>query len=195
MNAAVHIGLKSSARRREPVLLRLLPLLCLTAAAASGCGYSLAGRASSLPSYIQTIGIPAFTNRTSVFNLETLLTEKVRAELIGRGKYKVLPVASGVDALLTGEVVAASLVPVSFTVGQLASRYAISISARVELQDLHENKVIWENPGLVFRQEYEATSGQSAQDPAAFFGQDTNALDRMSTDFSRTIVSAILEAF
>ena len=84
MNAAVHIGLKSSARRREPVLLRLLPLLCLTAAAASGCGYSLAGRASSLPSYIQTIGIPAFTNRTSVFNLETLLTEKLGQLIISR---------------------------------------------------------------------------------------------------------------
>ena len=32
-------------------------------------------------------------------------------------------------------------------------------------------------------------------DPAAFFGQDRNALDRMSTEFARTIVSAILEAF
>jgi hypothetical protein len=178
-----------------PFVLGLVSFLCFTVAVAPGCGYSLAGRGSSLPSYIQTIGIPAFTNRTSVFNLETLLTEKVRAELIGRGKYKVLPDAGGVDALLTGEVVAATLVPVSFTAGQLASRYAISISARVELQDLHENKVIWENPGLVFRQEYEAQSGQSAQDPSAFFGQDTNALDRMSTDFARTIVSAILEAF
>ena len=32
-------------------------------------------------------------------------------------------------------------------------------------------------------------------DPAAFFQQDTNALERMSTEFARTIVSAILEAF
>jgi hypothetical protein len=55
--------------------------------------------------------------------------------------------------------------------------------------------VLWENPGLVFRQVYEAQSGQSADDPAAFFGQDTNALERMSTDFARSIVSAILEAF
>ena len=34
-----------------------------------------------------------------------------------------------------------------------------------------------------------------AADPAQFFGQDQNALDRMSTEFARTIVSAILEAF
>src|SRR5262249_19812372 len=57
------------------------------AIAASGCGYSLAGRGSFLPSYVKTIGIPTFVNRTTVFNLETLLTQKVRAEFIGRGKY------------------------------------------------------------------------------------------------------------
>jgi len=54
---------------------------------------------------------------------------------------------------------------------------------------------LWENPGLVFRQEYEAQSGVNALDPAAFFGQDLNALERMSTDFAQSIVSAILEAF
>jgi hypothetical protein len=32
-------------------------------------------------------------------------------------------------------------------------------------------------------------------DPAAFFGQDAQALDRISADFARSIVSAILEAF
>jgi len=40
-----------------------------------------------------------------------------------------------------------------------------------------------------------AQAGQTAADPAAFFGQDVTALDRISTDFARSIVSAILEAF
>ena len=55
--------------------------------------------------------------------------------------------------------------------------------------------MLWENPGLSFRQDYEATSGRGVLDPVAFFQQDANALDRMSTEFARTIVSAILEAF
>jgi hypothetical protein len=84
---------------------------------------------------------------------------------------------------------------VSFTVNQLASRYALTVAARVELRDIRENKTLWENPGLIFRQEYEAQGGTNALDAAAFLGQDTNALDRMSSDFARTIVSAILEAF
>jgi hypothetical protein len=161
----------------------------------SGCGYSLAGRGSFLPDYIKTIGVPTFGNRTTVFNLETQLTQKVRSEFIGRGRYQIVPDASNVDALLTGDVTAVTATPASFTDQQLASRYIITMTASVQLRDVRENKVLWENPGLVFRQEYEAQSGQTAADPAAFFGQDANALDRMSTDFARSIVSAILEAF
>ena len=174
----------------------VLGVLCtLGVLCAVGCGYSLAGRGSFLPAYIKTIGIPTFANRTTVFNLETTLTQKVRGEFIGRGKYQILPQADGVDAVLTGEVSAVSIAPASFNTQQLASRYAITMTARIELRDTRANAVLWENPSLVFRQEYEATSGTSAVDPAAFFGQDANALDRLGTDFARTIVSTILEAF
>jgi hypothetical protein len=169
--------------------------LLFLAVATTGCGYALAGRGSSLPSYIRTIGVPTFVNRTTVFNLETMLTQKVRSELIGRGKYQILPQATGVDAVLTGEVTAVSIVPSSFTAQQLASRYAITMTARVELRDVRENKVLLENPSVMFRQEYEATSGRGVTDAVAFFQQDANALERMSTEFARTIVSAILEAF
>ena len=161
----------------------------------SSCGYALAGRGSFLPEYIQTIGIPTFTNRTTVFNLETMVTQKVRAEFIGRGKYKVLPESTGVDALLTGEVTAVSIIPSSFNANQLASRYSVTMTARIELRDMRRNAVLWENAGMVFRQEYEAPGGANALDPAAFFGQDANALERMTSDFAQTIVSAILEAF
>jgi hypothetical protein len=69
------------------------------------------------------------------------------------------------------------------------------MTARIELRDLRDNKVLWENPAVMFRQEYEATSGRTATDPASFFQQDATGLERMSTEFARTIVSAILEAF
>lgn len=141
------------------------------------------------------IGIPTFANRTTVFNIETTLTQKVRSEFIGRGKYTVLPQATDVDALLVGEISSVNIQPASFSTTQLASRYVITMTARVELRDARANKVLWENPSLVFRQEYEATSGTSAVDANAFFGHDVNALERISTEFAQTIVSAILEAF
>jgi len=179
------------------MLRNVLCVLCLLCggACASSCGYTLAGRGSTLPASIRTIGIPLFTNRTTVFNLETTLTQKVRAEFIGRSKYTIVPEAAGVDALLTGEVTAVVIQPASINANQLASRYAITMVARVELKDARTNMVLWDNPGLVFRQEYDASGSQSAVDPSAFFGQDTNALERLSTDFAKSIVSAILEAF
>ncbi len=175
-------------------------MVCASAATLfPGCGYSLAGRGSFLPDYIKTIGVPTFGNRTTIFNIETQMTQKVRTEFIGRGKYQIVPESTDVDALLTGEVSDVNIQPVSFTTDQLASRYVITMTANVQLKDTHGNKVLWENPGLVFRQEYEAQSqaggGQAVLDPAAFFGQDANALERMTSDFARTIVSAILEAF
>lgn len=175
------------------LFLCVLGVLCVFSA--PGCGYALAGRGSFLPAYIRTIGIPTFLNRTTIFNLETMLTQKVRAEFIGRGKYQTLPESTGVDALLTGEVTSVSIVPSSFNTQQLATRYSIIMTARIELRDTKANKVLWENASVTFREEYDATGGKSAVDPAAFFEQDTTALERMSTAFARTIVSAILEAF
>ena len=180
---------------RKSFLCTLCVLGVLCVESAVGCGYSLAGRGSFLPAYIHTIGVPTFTNRTPVFNLETMLTQKVRAEFIGRGKYQILPDNTGVDALLTGEVTAVTIQPASFNAQQLASRYTITMTARIELRDMRENKVLWENPSVLFRQDYDSTAGRTNTDPAAFFQQDTTALDRMSSEFARTIVSAILEAF
>ena len=176
---------------------------CRTAALAIGlgtflsvaCGYSLAGRGSFLPASIRTIGIPLFTNATPFYELELALTERVRSEFIGRGKYTVLPQEAGVDAVLRGEVTNITLTPAAFNDQQQATRYAITMTAKMEFRDLAANKVIWENPALVFREEYEVTSGGSATDPKLFFGQDANALQRVAQDFARTVVSAILEAF
>jgi hypothetical protein len=176
--------------------LRVLCVLCSLCVLVAACGYSLAGRGSFLPAHITTIGVPTFTNRTTVFNLETQLTQQVRSEFIGRGHYRILPEGgSGVDAVLTGEISAVTIAPTNFSTQQLASRYVITMAARVQLRDLRDDKILWENPSLSFRQEYEAQSTNSSLDAAAFFGQDQNALDRMSAEFARTIVSAILEAF
>jgi Arc/MetJ family transcription regulator len=160
-----------------------------------GCGYTLAGRGSFLPAYIQTIGIPPFVNRTSVFNLETQLTQKVRSEFIGRGKYKIMPDTASVDAVLTAEVLSVTSTPASYGAQQLASRYTLRMTIRVELRDQRDNKVLWQNPGLLFSQDFEVPTGTTGLDPATFFGQDANAFDRMTTDFAKTIVTSILEAF
>jgi hypothetical protein len=50
-------------------------LLAVLAIAVSACGYTLAGRGSFLPASIRTIGVPAFTNTTSVYQLDSVVTD------------------------------------------------------------------------------------------------------------------------
>ncbi len=167
----------------------------LVAMASSSCGYALAGRGSFLPAYIQTIGIPQFINTTPVYELEQVFTERVRTEFINRGNYKVQPNNTGVDALLTGEILTIHIQPASFTDEQQASRYILTVTAKIEFRDLKTNKVLWENPQWVYRDEYEATAGTDALDPNAFLAQGSDALERVGSEFAKAVVSAILEAF
>ena len=169
--------------------------VAVLAMASSSCGYALAGRGSFLPAYIQTIGIPQFVNTTPVYELEQVFTERVRTEFISRGKYKVQPDNTGVDALLTGEILTIQIAPASFTDQQQASRYILTVTAKIEFRDLKTNNVLWENPQWVFREEFEATAGVDALDPNAFLAQGSDALERVGTEFAKSIVSAILEAF
>lgn len=159
------------------------------------CGYSLAGRGSFLPSYIRVIGVPEFGNQTSYIEVERRFTERVRAEFIGRGRYKVLPQETGVDAALRGTITGLSIVPANFNDSQLATRYIIVVNTKIEFVDLKTNKTLWENPSLVFREEYDLPPDTQAGNPSAFFGQGSNALERVANDFARSVVSAILEAF
>jgi len=175
--------------RRLFVQAVVLVALCVN----TGCGYSLAGRGAFLPPHIKTIGVPAFTNLTSVFDVERRVTERVRSELIGRGRYTVAPRAEAVDAVLSGEISSISISPSAFNDQRQAIRYALVLTAKIEFRDLKDNKVIWSNPAMQFREEYEISG--TVSDPNAFFGQDVNALDRLAAEFARTLVSAILEAF
>jgi hypothetical protein len=99
----------------------------------------------------------------------------------------VLPQSSGVDALLTGQIVGLTITPASFTDQQQAARYTVTIVAKMEFRDLKTNQVLWDNPALVYREEYEAAQGTDALDPNAFFGQEANALERISTEFARSV--------
>ncbi len=177
-------------RRVIPVLVLMLAVL-----AQSGCGYSLAGRGSFLPAYVKRIGIPLFKNGTTVFNLDQMVTDKVRSEFIGRGKWTIVPDQSGVDALVSGTITSVTLTPVAFNTGQQATRYALAMTGSVEFKDMQANKVIWTNPGMSYREEFDVPASSNTLDTSTYFGQNANALDRLSSEFSRALVSAILEAF
>jgi hypothetical protein len=170
--------------------------VALVAVTTSACGYALAGRGSFLPADIRTVGIPKLENKSTFFQVEDVITEKIRAEFIGRGKYAVMPEALGADAVLTGEITSVSVQPVGFTAEQLASRYLFTLAMRVQFADARTNEVLWSNDALIFREEYElATRGTVALDGAAFLDQEKSSVDRIAGDLARSVVTEILEAF
>lgn len=164
----------------------------------SGCGYALAGRGSFLPSDIRTVGIPLLENRTPIARIDQIVTEKVRREFISRasGKYEIVPTPSGADAVLSGAITNITYNPVGLTEQQQASRYLFTVTIRVQLTDSRNSQVLWSNEALTFREEYDLrTRGNGQLDGAVLLEQEGPALDRLSTDLARTVVSAILEAF
>ena len=178
-------------RRRSFVV----AMLGAAALAQAGCGYTLAGRGNFLPSYIRVIGIPVFANNTSVYDLEQQITQRVRAEFLGRGRYQVVALTEGADALLNGTIAGLSLEPSGFNENNQATRYIVRVNLKVEFRDVKANKVIWENPSLEIVDEYDLTTGTGALDASAFLGQNRAAADRISETVARRTVSSILEAF
>ena len=175
---------------------RFVGLILILGLSGAGCGYALAGRGSFLPSDIQVVGIPQLQNNSTFFQVEQILTEKIRTEFIGRGKYRVVPDAPGADAVLSGEVTSISVQPVGFTDQQLASRYLFTLSMKVQFTDSRNNEVLWSNDSLLFREEYElAARGTTALEGASFLDQERSSFDRIAGDVARTVVTAILEAF
>lgn len=176
--------------------LQLALTLVVLACSVSGCGYALAGRGSFLPAYIRVVGIPQLQNASTFFQVEQVLTEKIRTEFIGRGRFTVLSSAEGADAVMTGAVTSITVQPVGFTEQQLASRYLFVLTMRVEFTDARTNQVLWSNDALTFREEYElSTRSNTALEGATFLSQERSSFDRIADDVARTVVTAIVEAF
>jgi hypothetical protein len=171
-------------------------VLALAVCAGAGCGYALAGRGNTLPSHIRIVGIPQFENGTVYPELDRIVTESVRAEFSSRGRFRVLPEVEGADAVMTGRITRIDLVPSNLSSTLQASRYTVTLVVSVEFRDKTNNdEMIWSNPSMVFRDEYDVPPEASQADPTAFFRQDVNALERLSKNFARTAVTSILEAF
>lgn len=178
------------------IRLATVALVVLASLSGSGCGYALAGRGSFLPDYIRVVGIPQLQNNSTFFQVEQVLTEKIRSEFIGRGKYAVVTDAAGADAVVTGAVTGITVQPVGFTEQQLASRYLFTLTMRLQFTDSMTAQVLWSNDALTFREEYDLTTRSStALEGASFLSQERSSFERIADDVARSVVTAILEAF
>ena len=172
-----------------------LPLAVIAAlvftASLTGCGYHVAGRAGDLPAEWTTIAVPAFKNDTTRYRIEQRFTAAVIRQFVQRTKYKIVQDPDNADAVLHGEVVSIETAPVLFdaTTGQVTTML-VTVHTKVQLIATKDEKPVYENNDMVFRDEYQISS-----DVQSFFEEQDPALERMSRDFAAQLVSNVLENF
>ncbi len=172
----------------SPTLRTLFAAVCLLSTA---CGYRVAGKGERLPPDVKTIAVPIFENNTRQYHIEQQFAEAVTREFIERTKFRVTPDPSQADAVLKGAVkdVRSGVVTYDLQTGR-ATTLQIQVTASVQLVDLHSRKTLFSNPNYIFREEY-----QLNQPTPSLFPEDQPALDRLSRDMARTLVTDILENF
>jgi outer membrane lipopolysaccharide assembly protein LptE/RlpB len=185
------LGNRSSRGRARAFHLALFVALLFVVLAAGGCGYHVAGHASTLPSDWTTIAVPAFTNDTTRYRIEQRFTQAVIRELITRTKYRVVQDQQSADAVLHGEVTSIETNPGVFeaTTGQV-TMMIVTVHTKVQLIDNKTKKPVYQNEDMVLREEYQISS-----DVTTFFEEGDPALDRMSRDLASRLVADVLENF
>lgn len=161
-----------------------MPLLLL-----SGCDYHTANSAIHLPGDVHTLAIPSFKNTSQSYHTEAVFTQAVIKEFSSRTSYRIVS-GEDADATLRGTITSFAIIPLTYdnTTGQTSS-YLVTITTRLTLTD-RSGKVIWQNPSMMFRQQYEQT-----QDLASFIQEDSAATRRLATEFASAAVADIVESF
>jgi outer membrane lipopolysaccharide assembly protein LptE/RlpB len=170
---------------RRALALAIAPLALL-----AGCGYHAPGHSSRLPENLHVLAVPMFVNQTQTYRVEQILTREVVREFIDRTHYRVVGDTGAADATLKATVLSAQSAPLTYDpqTGRISSAL-VTLSLKVSLVE-RGGRVLFENPNYTFREQY-----QVSREITSFFAEETPAVERMSRDFARTLVSDVLEAF
>jgi len=168
-----------------------LAVAAVVAFGAANCGYHVSGHGNLVPKTVKTIAVMPFNNITVRYQLARLLPADIGHEFITRTRYHIVADANAADAVLTGTLTNFGYYPIIFDpVSGRATEVEVIVTVQTTLTDRATGKAIFNRSGYEFRERY-----QISIDPAAYFDESGPAMQRVSRDASRSIVSAILEAF
>ena len=159
---------------------------------AAGCGYHLVGTATTLPDELRLLYLEPFTNQTNQAEIAQRLDEAVAHEWVRRGRFELMDSPEGADVALRGVITRVGVAPVTFDERGRATEYQMTLQAEVRFFDLRgeEPELLWEDTGFSRRTSYQVDV--SAVD---YFDRQIEAMDELSQDFARALVTAVLEGF
>jgi outer membrane lipopolysaccharide assembly protein LptE/RlpB len=172
---------------RRPALLALVTALI----SLSGCGYHAVGAATHLPPGTQTLAVPVFATRTTAYRTETVMTTAVIREFATRTRLRVTPDDSkDSDITLHGTILSQTVAPLTYnSQTQQSSSFLITMVVAVKLT-ARDGRILYKNDNYVFRQQYQSTT-----DLPTFLEENPAAIERLSRDFAKALVSDVLEGF
>lgn len=166
-------------------------MLAVAALALSSCGYHVGAGADLVPKSIQTIAIPAFGTFTTHYKLVDTLPQQIGREFEARTRFRVERDPSQADAVLTGRINTVQMSPiVQDPTSAKTTEATVIVVVNLTLTERATGRVLFNRSGLAFRQNYDVSI-----DPHQYFDESGPALDRLSRDLARDVVSAIVENF
>lgn len=168
--------------------LLLLPLLLVF----TGCGYHLVGTASYLPPEFQSLHVELFANQTARGDMDQRVAEALNLEWVRRGRFQLVDRADQADLVLSGTMTRLSIIAVSFDENGRATEYQMTLLTEVRLSDVRgeDPVLLWEDKGFSRRTSYAVD-----EDAVDYFDRQREAMDELSREYSRALVSAVLEGF
>lgn len=154
----------------------------------SGCGYTLVGYGSALPSHIHTIAIPVLENASAEPEIHRDLTNILIQAFINDGRLKIANERKA-DLVMRGTLNQYSLRPVAYDSNDIASQYFIELGVDVKVIDQVKNKTFLKQQ-LSTTWEYKASSNVVNTETAR-----KEALTEAYEELASRLVSLIVERF
>jgi hypothetical protein len=157
----------------------------------SGCGYHVAGKAELMPKNIHTIFIEPFHSGIPRTDIPRLLSADLARELLSRTRFKVVSDPGQADAVLAGAIT--NFVSFSTTTDPVTARSTgaqVILQMNIYMNERTTGKSLFARNGYEFRERYEIS-----ENAATYFDESGTAVQRVTRDAARSIVSAILEDF
>jgi Lipopolysaccharide-assembly len=155
------------------------------------CGYHTGGHADLVPKTVQTIAIPAFGSISTRYLLTDLLPREIGREFTARTRFRIVYDPASADAILNATITGVGIFPtVSDPTTNKATSIRISVSLAATLSERVTGRVLYTRSNWALHEDY-----ATAVDPHQFFDESGPALDRLSHDVARDIVSAVVENF
>ncbi len=157
----------------------------------AGCGYHVGGKADLVPKNVQTVAIPAFKGGSTRYKLSDKMPQALSREFIQRTRFSVVDNPGLADAVLNGSINNVYVYPTIYDPkGGRSTVVQVGVDLSVDLLEKKTGKVLFS------RKRFSVISNNEiALDPHQFFDESEPALERISRDAARAIVSAVLENF